>query len=246
MNDVHKQFGGSADHHGQGGRTMFDLFSTLIRGANARATDKAVDHFAIDLINQKIRDADAGVNAAKQALAALILRQRHEQRALEQLTARQAQLEDRVRAALASGREDLAEDGAAAVADLENEATTRKETLDRLGERVARLRLSVEKAHRRVADLRQGAVAAHAMDLERRSQARINRSLNAGNAMHDAETLIKRVTDQADPLAEAEVLEEIDRSVSHRTTEDRLAEAGFGPSSRVSTGDVLSRLRQPK
>ena len=221
---------------------MFELFSTLVRGANAKANEAVTDAFAIDLITQKIREAEAGVSGAKQALATLILRQRSEQKALDLLETRRQTLEDRVRQALAAGNTDLAASGASSVADMENEALVRRETLARLDEKVSHLRLSVEKAHRRVVDLRQGAITARAIDLERKSQHRLNRALG-GNAMEEAEALIRRVAEQDDPLAQAEIVEEIDASLSHKSTDDRLAAAGFGPSTKVRPEDVLARLR---
>jgi phage shock protein A len=225
--------------------SMFDLLSTLMRGANARAVETVTDAFAVDLIDQKVREAEAGVAGAKRALAALILRQRTEQQAHDALRARIAALEDRVRKALAADDRALAAEGAAAIADMENELAQRTEVVSRLGDRVHRLRLSVEKAHRRVIDLRQGAVTARAFDLERRSQRGINRAVQ-GSAIDEAEALIKRVVDQDDPFAEAEIAEEIDASLSNRATEDRLAAAGFGPRTRVLAEDVLLRLRGPE
>ncbi len=225
-----------------GDEAMFELFSTLVKGANAKASEAVTDHFAIDLIAQKIREAEAGVSGAKQALATLILRQRAEQKALDMLETRRSTMEDRVRQALAAGSNDLAMEGAASIAEMENEALVRRETLARLDEKVTRLRSSVEKAHRRVVDLRQGAITARAIDLERKSQHRLNRALG-GNAMDEAEALIRRVAEQDDPLAQAEIVEEIDASLSHKSTDDRLAAAGFGPSAKVRPEDVLARLR---
>lgn len=221
---------------------MLDLISTLFRGANAKAVETATDAFAIDLINQKIREAQSGVESAKQTLAALIVRQRAEHKALDMLTGRKGMLESRVREAIAAGNEPLAFEGAEAIAELENEERVRRETLDRLSERVGRLHLTVEKAHRRIADLRQNAVAARAIDAERRSQRKLTRALG-GSAIHEAEKLIERVTNQDDPLEQSDALDEIEAGLSHKTTEDRLAAAGFGPKTRTSAEDVLARLR---
>ena len=91
---------------------MFNVLRTLFAGASARAEEQLVDTFAIDLIEQKIREADAGLAAAKNTLAALIVRQRNEQQTFDRLVAQITDLEARVRQALASGREDLATDGA--------------------------------------------------------------------------------------------------------------------------------------
>lgn len=224
---------------------MFDLLSTLIKGANARATETATDYFAIDLLNQKVREAEAGVTGAKQALATLIMRQRNEQRALDMVRTRKIGLEDRVRDALGTGNEELAMEGATAIADLENEEDMRVGTVMRIEEKVRRLRLSVEKAHRRVIDLRQGAVTARAIDVERKAQKRVIRSINGGSAIEEAEALIRRVADQDDPLEQSEIADEIDASLSHRPTEDRLAAAGFGPQTKVRPEDVLARLKTP-
>ena len=225
---------------------MFDLFATLMRGANARATEAATDTFAIDLINQKIREADAGLSAAKATLAALILRQRKEAQALDQLLARKRDLEARALKALDAGSEALAADAASAIADLENEEAVRRDTLKKLDDRVATLRLSVEKAHRRIIDLRSSATAAAAADMERKAQRRVNRALGATSPIHEAEALIRRVNEQEDPLAEAEMLDEIDASLSHDAVTDRLAGAGFGTARKISADDVLARLRNSK
>lgn len=222
---------------------MFELLSTLIRGANAKAVESATDHFAIDLIAQRIREAEAGVAGAKQVLATLIMHQRTEQQALDVLRARRAALEERARAALAAGNEPLAAEGAAAIAEMENEEAARRQTVARVEEKIVRLRHSVEKAHRRLVDLRQGATTARAIDAERRSQRSLGRSLNRGNAMQEAEALIKRVAEQDDPFEAAEIVEEIDASLSHKSTEGRLADAGFGPPTKVRAEDVLARLR---
>lgn len=92
---------------------MLSLIRTLLDGASARAEDGLKDRFAIDLLAQRIRDAEAGLAAAKQTLASLIVRQRAEQAGLDQLERRHADLESRTLSALAAGNNGLAESGAA-------------------------------------------------------------------------------------------------------------------------------------
>lgn len=221
---------------------MFNLFSTLIKGANARALDTATDHFAIDLINQKVREAEQGLASAKNTLATLIIRQRQEKKSADQLASRKSDLENRAKKAMADDNETLAMDAATAIAELENEQSVRSETLKRLGERVTRMRLSIEKAHRRIVDLRQGATTAQAMDMERKAQKSLNRSIGNTDAIREAETLIARVANQDDPFEQGDVLDEIDQSLSHETVKDRLADAGYGSSGKTSAQDVLARL----
>ncbi len=60
------------------GSDKFKTFSTLIAGVNARSEDRVRDAFAIELIDQKIREAEQSLNAAKATLASLIQRLRSE------------------------------------------------------------------------------------------------------------------------------------------------------------------------
>src|SRR6218665_349432 len=178
---------------------MLNVLKTLLLGANARAEERLTDHFAIDLVDQKIREAEHGLAAAKNTLASLIVRQRNEDRAFSALVARIADLEQRARLALADGREGLAGEVAGVIADLENERAVRKSTLAQLAERIARTRASVEKANGRIIDLRQGMISARAVDVERQAQKSLNRSLGSNAAVREAEELIARIMAQGDP-----------------------------------------------
>ncbi len=221
---------------------MLNIFSTLLRGANARASDNATDYFAIDLIKQKTREAEQGLSEAKNTLATLIIRQRRESKSLDQLKARKSDLESRAKKAMADNKDKLAMDAASAIADLENEQTVRQQTLDRLKERVERMRYSIEKAHRRIVDLRQGVNTASAMDMERKAQKKLNRSIGNSDAIREAESLIARVANQDDPFEQGDVLDEIDQSLSHDSIKEELASAGYGPSGKTNAQDVLARL----
>ena len=222
---------------------MFNLLKTLITGANAQAEEALTDHFAIDLIEQKIREADAGLAAAKNTLASLIVRQRNEERHLGRLKEEIADLEKRAGLALQDGNDGLATDAATAIADLINEQAIRQSTVDQLGQRVLRMQAAVAKANRRIIDLRQGMISARAVDAERRAQKSLNRTIGSSSAMRDAETLIKRVVNTDDPLEQSDVLDEIDAGLNGTSVRDRLAQAGYGDRSKVTAGDVLARLK---
>jgi len=53
---------------------MFGTLKTIMTGANARAEERVRDTYAIELIEQKIREANASLQAAKGTLASLIQR----------------------------------------------------------------------------------------------------------------------------------------------------------------------------
>jgi len=229
--------------HNNREKTMLSLIKTLLDGASARAEDGLKDRFAIDLLAQRIRDAEDGLAAAKQTLAALIVRQRAEQASLDQLDRRIADLETRTIGALSANNEALAEGGASTIAELENEREVRRATVKSLGERTLRMRMSVEQAHRRIIGLNQGMISARAIDASRKAQSRLNHSIGRTASINEAEELLARINEGSDPFAEAAILDEIDGELRHEAIRDRLAEAGHGPATKVRAQDVLARLK---
>ena len=222
---------------------MFTTLKTLFVGANARAEDQIRDRFALDLIDQKIRETDAQQRAAKATLATLIQRQRSEQRLLDALSARIATMTTRAQEALKGDRADLANQAAQAIAQMENEAQLRQATLDRLDAQSTRLRASVEAAHRRIIDLKQGAISARAIRRERQMQSRLHTTTGGPSSADEAEELIARVMGRDDPFEQSEILSEINADLNHDTLDDRMAAQGFGPATKVTANDVLDRLK---
>lgn len=83
----------------------------------------------------------------------------------------------RAQSALDNGRDDLATEAASAVAQMENELTIRHETCDRLYQKVIRLRNSIEAGHRRIIDLKQGAIQARTVRREQAIQTKLNSTI---------------------------------------------------------------------
>lgn len=225
---------------------MFGTLKTLMTGANARAEEKVRDTYSIELIEQKIREAQAGLQAAKATLASLIQRSRAETRQIEALDARAKVMMARAKAALRGGREDMANEAAQAIAEMENELILRRETASRLETRVIRLRQSVETTNRRIIDLRQGAIAAKAVRQEQSIQKRLNTTLAGQSPIGEAEELIEQVLSRDDPFEQSEILREIDSGLSRDDIGARLADAGFGPTTKTTAKDVLKRLAETK
>lgn len=221
---------------------MFATMKTLFAGASARAEEQVRDHYSIELIDQKIREAEANLKAAKLGLASLIQRERSERRQVEGITDRITELTQRARAAMAADREEMATQAAQAIADMENERSRREETLARLDARVLQLRQSVETSNRRIIDLKQGAIQARAVRREQGIQKRLSRHLGGQSPMDEADELITKVLGQDDPFEQGQILNEIDRELDHSSIGDRMAEAGFGPKNRSTAAEVLERL----
>lgn len=225
---------------------MLATLKVLFDGERARKEDRLKDVYAVELIEQRIREAEANLSSAKLTLASLIQRRRSEKRLADTLDKRISTLEDRARDALNADREDLAAEAAHSIADMENERTLRAETIARLDTRIEQLQHSVETAHRRIVDLKQGAITARAVRREHQIQKRLNVTLAGTSAADEAEALIKRVVDQDDPFEQSQILRGIDRRLTGHDADEKLAEAGFGDPTRVTAAAVLDRLKSKK
>lgn len=222
---------------------MFRTLTTLMNGANARAEERVRDHYSIELIDQKIREAEASLKAAKFSLASLIQRERSELRQVEALSNRVVDLTQRAKLALADGREDMATEAAGAIAQLENELVVRRTTVERLETRILKLRQSVEGASRRITDLKQGAIAARAAKKEADIQRHLGRHVSQDTAFEEAEELIARVLNRDDPFEQTQILREIDEGLDRSDMTERLSDAGYGDPLKSTAQDVLQRLR---
>lgn len=221
---------------------MFGTLKTLFSGAQARADEHLRDVFSIELIDQKVREAEESLKAAKYSLASLIQRERAETRQIEQLEAKVTDLTSRAKDALKAERNDLAQEAAQAIANMENELHARRETLRRLETRILQLRQSVDAANRRIIDLKQGAISARAIRKEQDIQSRLNKTNMGSSAIDEASELIARVLNRDDPFEKSQILQEIDQGLDGTDIADRLAEAGFGANSKTTANDVLARL----
>lgn len=225
---------------------MFKTLATLINGQNARAEDRVRDAFAIELIDQKIRESEHSLRAAKATLASLIQRQRAEDQQHAALKTRIADLTKRAQEALDQDREDMAAEAARAIATMENELTVRVQTLDRLDQKIVRLRTSIESGHRRIIDLKQGAIQARAVRREQSIQMQMTQRGVSAGSVEEAEELITRVLGKDDPFERTEILAEIDHDLDGGSITDRMANAGFGSATRSTADDVLNRLKSKK
>ena len=221
---------------------MLRMLRDLTRIAGAKVRDKSEEAFSVELLDLKIREAEQNLGGAKRTMAALLMRLRAEERSAGRIAGEIADLEERACEAIARGRDDLALQGAEAIAELEDEQALRSNTVASLKTRIEQIRLSIEKANRRLVSLRQGAVAAKAAVAERQAQGRIQRSLKGTTSLREAEDLVARITSQSDPFEEAGVLDEIDAQLDKSSVRHRLAEAGCGTPLKTRPSDVLERI----
>jgi phage shock protein A len=222
---------------------MFSTLMAIARGRANRACDALENSNATIILEQKIREAQTGHDKAKRALATLILRERNETRALAALTARITDLEDRTREALASGMDELAQEAANALAELETEKQARDKALKRTGFSGQRLRLMIEKCQRRLMELQQGLITARSLDDERDSARSMQGDIAGIAALVEGEAVLDRLLNRPDTVEEMEVLDQLNAELSGEDLVERLSKQGLGAPVRTNGDDVLERLR---
>ena len=222
---------------------MWGVLKTLVSGASTRAEEQLKSAYSLELIAQKIKEAEDAHKAAKQSLASLIQRLRVEERQVETLNVKKKDLLERAQSALANDRHDLASEAAQAVADMENELRIRSETLEKLQAKSVRLRQTLEKSNRRIIDLKQGEIQARAVRREHEAQRKLNKHIKSESAADEAAELIANVLNEDDPFEQSEILREIDQDLDHDTLADRMASEGFGKQTKTTASDILEQLK---
>jgi phage shock protein A len=217
---------------------MLKLLVTWFRGAANEAAGGVAARNALVILDQQIRDAEAALRAAKSALANAIAEDQREAKCLEMANQRIAMLEDRTRAALAGGREDLARLAAGTIAELETDRHAAATARALYAGEMERLRKIVAEAVRRLQDLHRGRRLVGVGDALRR--ARLGGS-NTG-PLREAEISLAALRIRQETQAAADdAFDEI--TTASGRIEDRLNDAGFGPCDRPTADSVLQRLR---
>ncbi len=221
---------------------MFNTLVTLIRGRGHDAALAVADANALSILRQQLRDAAAGVEAARRSVAVVMAYAERERRSLPRIGGQIADLEVRALAALGQGREDLATEAAAAIAQLEAERTTAERALARYETEIARLRDELAGAELRLRELQRGMQLADAAQKSQAVRGVVQRPVTASLA--EAEATLTRLQDrQFQAEATAAGVAELSAGLSAETVAVRLAAAGCGPALRPDAQAVLARLK---
>ncbi|HYI28864.1 MAG TPA: PspA/IM30 family protein [Bradyrhizobium sp.] len=223
---------------------MFKTVLTLFRGSVAVAGEELEGRNALLILDQQMRDAAASVERAKRTLALAIAGNQQEGRRLDATNARIADLETRATAALDGGREDLAREAAAAIANLEAERDAAMTARALFAGEITRLKRQVGGAEARIHELDRGrriARASEAVRAMRRGGVEAARPYES--TLPEAENTLKRLRErQIEAQAADDALTEIDTASGPLATAEKLAEQGFGPRLKTTADDVLARL----
>jgi phage shock protein A len=222
---------------------MFNTIITLVRGRSHDAAQALADANALSILRQQLRDAATGVEAARRAVAVVMAYAERERKSLPRIAAQLVDLEARALAALGQGREDLAVEAAAAIAQLEAERTTTQTALATYDIEIARLRDEVAGAETRLRELQRGLQLADAAQKSQTVRGVVARPMTASLTEAEA-TLARLQTRQFHAEATAAAVTELSAGLSAEAISARLAAAGCGPALRPDAAAVLARLKE--
>lgn len=224
---------------------MLKPFVSLLRGIAADNEAAVLDANAVTLLRQQVREAAAALEGAKREMAVAMAFEAAERRALEALTRRAGEAEKGAIAALADGREDMAEDAARLIAALEDERRDREEAMKGFARDAARLRALVAAGHDRLRDLDRGLQLARVDEALRRAGANGRRSIAASvGALRQAEETLARIRQRE--VGEADIsqaLDALDAEIGVADIERRMEAMGYAGKRRTDPKDVLARLK---
>jgi len=223
---------------------MFKTVLTLFRGSVAFAEEELEDRTALLILDQQMRDTAAAVERSKRSLALAIAQDQQEGRRLDTTNARIADLEARTTAALDGGREDLAREGAQAIANLEADRDAAMTARALFATEIGRLKRHVLSAEARITELDRGRRIARASEAVRAlRRGGIEAARPYESTLPEAERTLRRLRErQMEAQAADEALFELDAATGPLAAAEKLAEQGFGPRLKSTADDVLARL----
>jgi phage shock protein A len=223
---------------------MIKTFLTLLRGGAAVAEQTIIDRNVLAILDQQMRDGTQTLHQAKRSLALAIVQHKQEIDRIAKVNLQIDDIEQRVRLALEAKHDDLALEGAMAIAELEAERNASHVAQSLFDKEIARLRNYVKQAETRLTALDRGRRVAKATQaVSTLRQGRTDASSPFQASLSDAEATLKRFSERAAETQNAE--DEFDKlnSHSHMSVAEKLSSAGFGTRLKTTPEDVLNRLK---
>lgn len=218
---------------------------TALRGGANEAGEALVDSQALRILDQEIRDADQELRKSKEALAEIMARQKLAAERADSSAVKVAEYENYALKALEAGNENLAQEVAQKIANLENDLAVEREQADGFAASVAQLRKAVTQAEGNIKHLKQQVDTVKATEsVQRAQQAVAQRYGGSQSKLHTAVESLERIKQkQAERAAKMDAAAELASTSSPDDALDaKLREAGIVAGS-TSADSVLARLK---
>lgn len=228
-------------------QSIWNKLFTALRGGANEVGESIVDHQALRILDQEIRDADSALANAKRELVTIMAKHKLSSERVSEFTAKIADLESKAVAALQANREDLALEVAEAISTLTSSLEAEQKHASEFGTYAEKMRKDIGKAEARIRSLRQQVDMAKARESVQKAQ--VSASIASGGANGKLETAVNTLNRlqarQDQRAAEMEAQEQLADSSNGNDLERRLREANIVPD-QGSANAILERLKKQK
>lgn len=217
---------------------------TAVRGGVSEAGEAIVDHQALRILDQEIRDADDNLSKSKVALTGIIAKRKLADKKVASLKSSLEEYEGYAIQALDKGDETLATEIAEKIAGLETELMGEEGMGKSFATSEGQLRKAVAQTEGNLKRLKQQVDTVKAMEQVQKAQAAVAaRHSGAGSSMLSAVDSLERLkTKQAERAAQFEAASELAGSTEEVSLDAKLKAAGI-VGGGASGNDVLARLK---
>lgn len=224
--------------------SIWAKIATAVRGGATEAGEAFIDHQALRILDQEIREADGELGKSKDALAGIIAKRKLADKKIESLKSSFAEYEGYAMQALDKGDETLATEIAEKIAGLETELMGEEGVAKSFAESEAQLRKAVAQTESNLKRLKQQVDTVKATETVQKAQAAVAaQHSGAGSSMRSALDSLDRLKNkQAERSARLEAASELAGSTEEVSLDDKLKAAGIIDGG-ASGGDVLARLK---
>lgn len=220
---------------------------TALRGGATEMGEAIVDTQALRILDQEVRDASEELRQSKDALVAIIARQKLAEEKCQQLREQIGKHEGYVTQALSKGEESLALEVAQKIADFENQLYGEEAAAEGFANSANQLRDAVKQAEQNIKRLKQQVDTVKATENVQRAQAAVAERYSGSNSkLQTAMESLERIREkQAQKSAQMKAATELAQDTGDESLQRKLEKAGI-VANGSSAQEILDRLKQKK
>lgn len=224
-----------------------NILSDLIAAGKrlfTKAGESVVDANAINIIEQRIRDAEHELNESNDQLASIMAKRKVKSDEIGVKKAKMDEYGKYIKAALEKGNQDLARETAEKFAQLENEVNTIQKSIDTFDTNIK----SIKERNRAAEDIIKQSTTR--IDMLKANEAVIDASAAVSDAHSGAESSLSKALETADKLeqkqkeriAQIDAASELASDKNGASLDQKLKDAGI-ITTTVVVDDVLARFK---
>lgn len=221
---------------------------TIFRGASTEVGEAIIDTQAIRILEQEVRDAKFHLDDAKENLAKIIAEQIGVEREIKRLQKSIDEYDVYAMQALEMGKDELAKEVAAKIAELENEFNIQQNMLAGYKANIDSLKQHVRDTERNIQSLeREISVIKTTESVQKANNAVATKFSGSHSALRAANDSLERIKEKQQRKADQiKAAMQLQQEVSGDDLSEKLRNAGIISDKNSSTESVLERIKAKK